>query len=329
MCQKLGYIDVIIIKILVWQIYVLNSSFNYFTENKVFWIKILGILGLFLIRFFIELLLVVVIVFLSVCFLTLLERKILGYVQNRKGPTKVLMMGLLQPVVDGGKLILKRMLIEKLYYFLIPFFSIVIIRLLSLSIWFFRARVVLNNRIFYILMIRSVVVYVLFILGWRRENVYGVLGGLRSSSQMVAYEIIMFFLIILVAIYYSSWNIINYKFSSWYILDLFIIWLLILLVETNRSPYDFAEGESELVSGFNIEYIGVLFAYIFIAEYGMLVFFRWVTSVLFLGYYNFWLVLIFLIVVRGFVPRRRYDILISNCWKFIFMVLRFLIFKFL
>jgi NADH:ubiquinone oxidoreductase subunit H len=94
----------------------------------------LGILGLFLIRFFIELLLVVVIVFLSVCFLTLLERKILGYVQNRKGPTKVLMMGLLQPVVDGGKLILKRMLIEKLYYFLIPFFSIVIIRLLSLSI---------------------------------------------------------------------------------------------------------------------------------------------------------------------------------------------------
>ena len=325
----MGYIDVIIIKILVWQIYVLNSSFNYFTENKVFWIKILGILGLFLIRFFIELLLVVVIVFLSVCFLTLLERKILGYVQNRKGPTKVLMMGLLQPVVDGGKLILKRMLIEKLYYFLIPFFSIVIIRLLSLSIWFFRARVVLNNRIFYILMIRSVVVYVLFILGWRRENVYGVLGGLRSSSQMVAYEIIMFFLIILVAIYYSSWNIINYKFSSWYILDLFIIWLLILLVETNRSPYDFAEGESELVSGFNIEYIGVLFAYIFIAEYGMLVFFRWVTSVLFLGYYNFWLVLIFLIVVRGFVPRRRYDILISNCWKFIFMVLRFLIFKFL
>jgi len=324
----LGYIDVIIIKILVWQIYVLNLSFNYFTENKVFRIKILGILGLFLIRFFIELLIVVVIVFLRVCFLTLLERKILGYVQNRKGPTKVLIVGLFQPVIDGGKLILKRILIEKVYYFLIPFFSIVIIRLLSLSIWFFRARVVLNNSIFYILMMRSVVVYVLFILGWRRENVYGVLGGLRSSSQIVAYEIIIFFIMILVAIYYSSWNIINYKFSSWYILDLFVIWLLILLVETNRRPYDFAEGESELVSGYNIEYIGVLFAYIFIAEYGMLVFFSWVTRVLFLGYYNFWLVLIFLIVVRGFVPRRRYDILISNCWKFIFIVLRFLMFKF-
>lgn len=120
----------------------------------------------------------------------------------------------------------------------------------------------------------------------------------------------------------------NFKFSVYYILDLFVIWLLILLVETNRRPYDFAEGESELVSGYNIEYIGVLFAYIFIAEYGILVFFRWVTSVMFMNFYFFWLVLIFLIIVRGFVPRRRYDILISNCWKFIFIILRFLIFKF-
>lgn len=260
--------------------------------------------------------------------MTLLERKILGYVQNRKGPTKVLFIGLLQPVIDGGKLIMKSMLVEKIYYFVIPFISLVIMSLLSLSMWFFRARVVMNNAIFYILMMRSIVVYVLFMLGWRRENVYGVLGGLRRSSQMVAYEIIMFFIMILIAIYYSRWNLLNYSFSVWYILDLFVIWLLILLVETNRSPYDFAEGERELVSGYNIEYIGVLFAYIFIAEYGILVFFSWVTRVLFLGFYNFWLVLIFLIVVRGFVPRRRYDILIGNCWKFMSIVLRFLIFKF-
>jgi NADH-quinone oxidoreductase subunit H len=100
-----------------------------------------------------------------VCFLTLLERKILGYVQNRKGPTKVLFIGLLQPVVDGGKLILKRILIEKIYYFFIPFFSIVVIRFLSLSIWFFRVRVILNNSVFFILILRSIVVYVLFMLG--------------------------------------------------------------------------------------------------------------------------------------------------------------------
>lgn len=108
---------------------------------------------------------IVIIVFLRVCFLTLLERKILGYVQNRKGPTKVLFIGLLQPVLDGGKLILKRMLIEKIYYFFIPFFSIMVIRFLRLRVWFFRVRVVLNNSIFFILMLSSIVVYILFMLG--------------------------------------------------------------------------------------------------------------------------------------------------------------------
>ena len=288
----------------------------------------MGTLGEFLIRLLIELLVVVVIVFLRVCFLTLLERKVLGYVQNRKAPTKVVLIGILQPVLDGGKLVLKSISVEKIYYFFIPFFSIVVIRFLSLRFWFSRVSVILNNRIFFILILSSVIVYILFMLGWRRENVYGVLGGLRSSSQIVAYEIIMFFIIILLVLYYLSWNLLNFRFSVFYILDLFVIWLLILLVETNRRPYDFAEGERELVSGYNIEYIGVLFAYMFIAEYGILVFFRWVTRVIFLGFYFFWLVLIFLVVVRGFVPRRRYDILMSNCWKFIFMVLRFLMFKF-
>ena len=198
----MGYIDVVIILILVWQIYVSNLSFDYETEDKVFRIKILGILGKSLIRFFIELLVVIIIVFLSVCFLTLLERKILGYVQNRKGPTKVILIGLVQPVLDGGKLILKRILIEKIYYFFIPFFSIMVISFLRLRIWLISVGVVINNSIFFILMLSSVVVYILFMLGWRRENVYGVLGGLRRSSQIVAYEIIMFFIMILVVVFY-------------------------------------------------------------------------------------------------------------------------------
>jgi len=120
---------------------------------------------IFLIRLFIQLFIIILIVFLRVCFLTLLERKILGYVQNRKGPVKVLFLGFLQPVVDGGKLILKSMIIEKIYYFFIPFFSIVVIRLLRLTIWFFRVRNIITNRIFFILIISSLVVYILFILG--------------------------------------------------------------------------------------------------------------------------------------------------------------------
>lgn len=290
--------------------------------------KTLGVSGESLIRLLLELILLILIVFLSVCFLTLLERKILGYVQNRKGPTKILFIGLLQPIVDGGKLILKRIRVEKLYYFFIPFLSICTIRFLSLSIVFYSSSLNLNNRIFFILIISTIIVYILFMLGWSRENVYGVSGGLRSSSQIIAYEIIIFFVIILLVIYHITWNITEFSFSIAYILDILVIWLLILLVETNRRPYDFAEGERELVSGYNIEYIGVLFAYMFISEYGISVFFRWVTSVMFLGWYNFWLVLIFLIIVRGFIPRSRYDILISNCWKFIFIILRFLIFKF-
>jgi len=94
----------------------------------------LGTSGEFLIRLFFEFFIVIVIIFLRVCFLTLLERKILGYVQNRKGPTKVVFIGLLQPVIDGGKLILKSLYLEKMYYFLIPFFSIIVIRCLGIRV---------------------------------------------------------------------------------------------------------------------------------------------------------------------------------------------------
>jgi NADH:ubiquinone oxidoreductase subunit H len=166
--------------------------------------KTLGVSGESLIRLLLELILLILIVFLSVCFLTLLERKILGYVQNRKGPTKILFIGLLQPIVDGGKLILKRIRVEKLYYFFIPFLSICTIRFLSLSIVFYSSSLNLNNRIFFILIISTIIVYILFMLGWSRENVYGVSGGLRSSSQIIAYEIIIFFVIILLVIYHIT-----------------------------------------------------------------------------------------------------------------------------
>jgi len=217
---------------------------------------------------------------LRVCFLTLMERKVLGYVQNRKGPTKVLFLGLVQPVLDGVKLLLKSFeglgLGWWLKYFLIPFLAIVVIRVISVVIYFIGVIRVVNNGVIYILIISSLMVYIIFMLGYGSESSYGVLGGLRSSSQMVAYEIIIFFIIILFIIFFLSWSWLKLDFSIFYLLDLLVLWFIVILVETNRSPYDFAEGESELVSGYNIEYMGVLFAFMFISEYGIIIIFSWI-----------------------------------------------------
>jgi len=109
--------------------------------------------------------------------------------------------------------------------------------------------------------------------------------------------------------------------------DIFIIWLMIILVETNRRPFDFAEGERELVSGFNIEYGAVIFAFIFISEYGMIIVFSWLTSVLFFYNVFFIIVVLYVVLVRGFIPRSRYDILMNVCWKFLFIVLSILFLK--
>jgi len=147
-------------------------------------------------------------VYLRVCFLTLIERKVLGYVQNRKGPTKVIILGLVQPVLDGGKLLIKSYEgygLEIVYkYFLIPFIAIVLIRMMRIGVWFVGVIRVLNRGVLYILIIRSLIVYVIFMLGYGSESSYGVLGGLRSSSQIVAYEIIIFFIVIVFIIFFMS-----------------------------------------------------------------------------------------------------------------------------
>jgi NADH-quinone oxidoreductase subunit H len=125
----------------------------------------LGVSGEFLIRLVLQTFILVLIVFSRVCFLTLLERKILGYAQNRKGPTKILFYGLLQPVIDGGKLILKRVSLEKFSYVFIPFLSIFIIRVLRILITFSHTTVVVRNMTFIILIISTLIVYTLFCLG--------------------------------------------------------------------------------------------------------------------------------------------------------------------
>lgn len=265
-------------------------------------------------------------VFLSVCFLTLIERKILGYVQNRKGPNKLIFLGLIQPVIDGGKLLLKLIFTNFILMF-IPFLLIVFVGVIAQVIRY-EWLAYRNNLVFiYVIVVRIFIVYFIFLLGWLSENIYGILGGLRSSSQIVAYEIIMFFIFIIIFIFNLSlsWKL---TFNVLYIIDFFLIWILVIVIETNRRPYDFAEGESELVSGYNIEYMGVLFAFIFIAEYGIIVFFSWVTSYLFFRSYHFYFILFLVVIIRGFIPRRRYDNLIYRCWKFIFILVSFIFLKF-
>jgi len=170
-------------------------------------------------------------------------------------------------------------------------------------------------------------VYVIFSMGWVRVSSYSVLGRLRSSSQLVAYEIVIFLIVLLVVIYNSSWSFMKIDFNRIYLLDVFIIWLMIILVETNRSPFDFAEGERELVSGFNIEYGAVIFAFIFISEYGIIIVFSWLTRVFFIYGVFFLLVILYVVLVRGFIPRSRYDISINICWKFLFILLSILFLK--
>jgi len=128
-------------------------------------------------------------------------------------------------------------------------------------------------------------------------------------------------------IFFMSWRLIKLSFRILYFLDLLVLWFIVVLVETNRRPYDFAEGESELVSGYNIEYIGVLFAFMFISEYGLIIIFSWITSLIIVGGVGFIFVLLLILIVRGFIPRSRYDILIMVCWKFLFIVLSFIVVK--
>jgi len=166
-------------------------------------------------------------VYLRVCFLTLIERKVLGYVQNRKGPTKVIILGLVQPILDGGKLLMKSYegysLDIVFKYFLIPFLAIVLISLIRVGVWFIGVIRVLNRGMLYILIIRSLMVYVIFMLGYGSESSYGVLGGLRSSSQIVAYEIIMFFIVIVFIMFFMSWRLMKLNFRILYFLDLVIL----------------------------------------------------------------------------------------------------------
>lgn len=279
--------------------------------------------------FMLDYLLSLVGVLLGVAFFTLLERKVLGYVHFRKGPTKVFYFGIFQPISDAVKLFSKGFLKgEKFQFYMFfwgPFFGLFLIFVLwGVFTPFFGGW----GRFFsflYVFAFMSLGVYFLLLRCWGSNRKYSLLGGYRSISQTVSYEVSLIFFVLCFV-----WLLFSYDIASFFCYQVgfsflffrgvfFFSWLFIILAESNRTPFDFSESESELVSGFNIEYGGGIFSLIFICEYGMILFLRNVTVCLFLGLRGFVVKLFLLgflfVWVRCCFPRYRYDLLMYRAWK--------------
>ena len=286
-----------------------------------------------LLLLFITRLILIIFILVGVAFLTLLERKVLGYIQIRKGPNKVGFIGLIQPFRDAIKLFTK----EQTYPFMsnlnLYYISPIINLILSLFLWicipFVSVNLRFNFSLLFFLRVSRVRVYTLILAGWSSNSNYSLLGRLRAVAQTISYEvrlalILISFLFLIISL--NIFDLIIYQKYLWFIFLIFpisLIWLVSSLAETNRTPFDFAEGESELVSGFNVEYRRGGFAIIFLAEYSRILFIRILRCILFIGgnliRWVFFLKLVFIrffwIWVRGTLPRFRYDKLIYLAWK--------------
>nr|YP_009519795.1 NADH dehydrogenase subunit 1 [Trichogramma japonicum]AOM68228.1 NADH dehydrogenase subunit 1 [Trichogramma japonicum] len=282
---------------------------------------------------FIISLIMIVMVLVSVAFLTLLERKILSYIHIRKGPNKVGYMGLLQPFSDAIKLFTKEFyfLLKSNYnlYLFSPFMSMLIMMMLWHHMPYFSF--IMNNDflMMIILCLLSLGVYSMMIAGWSSNSMYSLIGSMRSIVQTISYEVSMILIMLSLIILIESFNIYEFMYFQKFIFFIFmnfplgLILFVSLLAELNRTPFDFAEGESELVSGFNTEYLSGSFAMIFIAEYGMIMFMMLLFLIFFMCFNMFSLMFLFLylfmlffvIWVRGTYPRFRYDNLMYLTWK--------------
>nr|YP_010411298.1 NADH dehydrogenase subunit 1 [Megalocaria dilatata]URN72808.1 NADH dehydrogenase subunit 1 [Megalocaria dilatata] len=291
--------------------------------------------------------LLIISLLVGVAFLTLMERKILGYIQIRKGPNKVGFLGILQPFSDALKLFSKEQIFpfmsNTLIFFFSPIMNLVMSLILWLSIPFYCYLFNFNLSVMFFLSISSLSVYSIMMSGWSSNSNYSLLGSLRAVAQTISYEVSMFLIFLSFLIFILSLNLYSFYFFQKYIwliflnLPLSFLWLISSLAETNRTPFDFAEGESELVSGFNVEYSGFGFAFIFMAEYANILFMSLISVLIFLGgdfnSYFFFLKLLFLsfmwIWIRGTFPRYRYDKLMYLSWKvFLPVSLNYFLFNF-
>nr|QIV24795.1 NADH dehydrogenase subunit 1 [Analophus parallelus] len=278
-------------------------------------------------------LLLIICVLVGLAFLTLLERKVLGYIQIRKGPNKVGFMGLVQPFSDAIKLFSKEqtypMMSNINLYYLSPVFNLFLALFLWLCMPMLSMNLSFDLSFLYFLSVSSLGVYTIMLAGWSSNSNYALLGSLRSVAQTISYEVSLALILLSFLFLVMSLNILDmmkYQEMAWFLFLLFplcLMWFVSSLAETNRTPFDFAEGESELVSGFNVEYSSGGFAMIFMAEYASILFMSMMCCFIFLGgdlgswlfFLKLTLVGFLWIWVRGTLPRFRYDKLMYLAWK--------------
>nr|QNE85465.1 NADH dehydrogenase subunit 1 [Nanna flavipes] len=290
-------------------------------------------------------LLLIIFVLVSVAFLTLLERKVLGYIQIRKGPNKVGVVGIFQPFCDAIKLFTKEqtypLLSNYIFYYFSPIFSLFLSLLVWMCIPLYIKLFSFNLGLLFFMCCISLGVYSVMVAGWSSNSNYALLGGLRAVAQTISYEVSLALVLLSFIFLIGSYNMLmfyKYQLFIWFLFIMFpmaLVWFMISLAETNRTPFDFAEGESELVSGFNVEYSSGGFALIFLAEYASILFMSMLFCVMFLGsdlfslffYIKLTFVSFMFIWVRGTLPRFRYDKLMYLAWKsFLPFSLNFILF---
>lgn len=234
-------------------------------------------------------------IILTVAFLTLFERKVLASIQKRRGPNWTGFLGVLQPLADALKLILKENPVPQNASSVLFFGGPLVLLILSLSAWFaipFNNSTVIadiNIGILYIFMISSLNTLNIIVAGWSSNSRYAFLGALRSIAQVIAYEVVIGIIIINIIVLSGSLNFLKIVWAQkdlWYVFVLwaqFFLFFIAMLAETNRHPFDLAEAESELVSGYNVEHSSVLFALFFLSEYANIILLCHVATLLFLG----------------------------------------------
>lgn len=292
---------------------------------------------------FLKILSLIVPLLAAVAFMVLAERKVMGSLQRRTGPNTVGMMGLLQSVADGVKLMVKEPVMpshaDSFLFLLAPSLTFFLSVLGWCAIPFDLGSVVsdLNVGILYLFAISSLGVYGIILAGWASNSKYAFLGSLRSTAQMVSYEVSIGLILITVLMCVGSLNlseIVRAQEKMWFVLPLFPLFIMMyisILAETNRAPFDLPEAEAELVAGYNVEYASMTFALFFLAEYANMILMCSLTTIFFLGGWlplfgiplpsAIWfglkvsLLLFGFIWVRASFPRYRYDQLMELGWK--------------